>query len=71
MDATFDALNIACINSIGGMTVTGNRTIFDRAARAGRPVLTVALDQVRRFGALLREAAAIAFAIRCKVIDGR
>ncbi|WP_204849239.1 MULTISPECIES: hypothetical protein [Rhizobium] len=51
--------------------MTGNRTIIDRAARASRPVLTAALDHIRCFGTLLREAAAVAFAIRCKVIDGR
>lgn len=52
------------------MIVTGNRTIFGTAVRAGRAAMAITLDQVRRFGALLREAAAIAFAIRCKVIDG-
>jgi len=53
------------------MIVTGKRTIFAKTARVGRRVLASALSQIRCFGALLREAASIAFAIRCKVIDGR
>lgn len=66
-----DARNIACINSIGGMIVTGNCTISARATRAGRAIVVTPLGQIWCFGTLLREAAAIAFAIRCKVIDGR
>ncbi len=68
---TVVALNIACITLIGGMNVTGKRTIFPITTRAGRAAMAVALDQIRCFGALLRDAAAIAFTMRCKVIDGR
>lgn len=66
---TSPPLNIACINSIGGMIVTGNRTIFDKATRTVRATPTIVLNLIRCFGTLLREAASIAFAIRCKVID--
>ena len=51
--------------------MTGKRTIFDKAALTGRMVLASALSRICGFGTLLREAAAIAFAVRCKVIDGR
>lgn len=67
----FNALNIACINSIGGMIVTGNRTILARTVRAARKGRAIALNQMRCLGSLLRDAAVIAFAIRCRVIDGR
>lgn len=69
--AAFNALNIACINSIGGMIVTGNRTILGRTVRVTRTAAAIALNQMRRLGSLLSDAAVIAFAIRCKVIDGR
>ncbi|WP_158008796.1 MULTISPECIES: hypothetical protein [Rhizobium] len=51
--------------------MTGKRKIFTRAALAGRMAFRFVLSQICCFGTLLREAAAIAFAMRCKVIDGR
>lgn len=51
--------------------MTGKRTIFTKAAMAARTALRLVLSQICDFGTLLREAAAIAFTIRCKVIDGR
>lgn len=69
--ASFDDLNIACINSIGGMIVMGNRSKITRLTDVVLAALMGAQHLVRRFGTLLREAAVIAFAIRCKVIDGR
>jgi len=69
--ASFDDLNIACINSIGGMIVMENRLKIIRLTEAVFAALVGLQRLIRRFGALLREAAVIAFAIRCKVIDGR
>lgn len=71
MIASFDDLSIACINSIGGMIVMENRLKIIRLTDAVFAALVGLQRLIRRFGALLREAAVIAFAIRCKVIDGR
>ncbi|MFT4002514.1 MAG: hypothetical protein QM684_19935 [Rhizobium sp.] len=67
----FDGLNIACINSIGGMSVMENRSIIIRLRDMSRPTAVGAGSSLSRFGTLLREAAAIAFVVRCKVIGGR
>lgn len=71
MIASFDDLSIACINSIGGMIVMENRLKIIRLTDAVFAALVGLQRLIRRFGALLREAAVIALAIRCKVIDGR
>ncbi|MFK0162678.1 hypothetical protein [Rhizobium sp. NPDC090279] len=49
----------------------GYRSILARLTAVERVALVGARHQLRRFGVLLREAAAIAFAMRCKVIDRR
>ncbi|MBB3567712.1 hypothetical protein FHX05_001819 [Rhizobium sp. BK491] len=71
MVPAFDDLNIACINSIGGMIVMENRSILARLMGICRAALASTSYRVGRFGILLRESAAIAFTMRCKVIDRR
>ncbi len=71
MIVAFADLNIACINSIGGMIAMENRSILARLRGKARAALAGMQHHVNRFGVLLREAAAIAFIMRCKVIDRR
>jgi len=66
-----DALNTACIASIGGMISMENRSILARLPGRARAAFVGAMDHTRRLGTLLREAAAIAFTLRCRVIDRR
>ncbi|HEX8045312.1 hypothetical protein [Rhizobium sp.] len=51
--------------------MAGNRTFPEETARLDRPRLAAALDMIRSVGELLRQATAIAFTMRCKVIDDR
>ncbi|WP_167332640.1 hypothetical protein [Rhizobium freirei] len=53
------------------MTLVENRWILARLPGGVRAAFVGALDHTRRLGTLLREAAAIAFTLRCKVIDRR
>lgn len=48
-----------------------NRSILARLSGRVRVAFVGALDHIRSFGTLLREAAAIAFTLRCRVIDRR
>lgn len=49
----------------------GNRSILARLMDSHRAALASVLHHIGRFGVLLRESAAIAFTMRCKVIDRR
>lgn len=49
----------------------GNRSILARLRSKGRAAFAGAQHHVSRFGVLLREAAAIAFIVRCRIIDRR
>ncbi|SCB38741.1 hypothetical protein [Rhizobium multihospitium] len=49
----------------------GNRSIIIRLMDSHRAALASALHHIGRFGILLRVSAAIAFTMRCKVIDRR
>jgi hypothetical protein len=53
------------------MIAMENRSILARLRGKARAALAGTQHQVNRFGVLLREAAAIAFIMRCKVIDRR
>jgi hypothetical protein len=53
------------------MIVMENRSILARLRGMGRAALAGARHHVGRFCVLLREAAAIAFVMRCRVIDRR
>ncbi|OJY62856.1 MAG: hypothetical protein BGP09_17475 [Rhizobium sp. 60-20] len=64
-------MNIACIGSIGGMIVMRYRLILAWLRGFARAVLVGAQRHLRDFGTLLREAAAIAFTLRCRMIDRR
>ncbi|MBB3287309.1 hypothetical protein FHT91_002281 [Rhizobium sp. BK347] len=48
-----------------------NRSMFARLTNMVRAFLAGARCHIRYLGALLRESAAIAFTVRCKVIDRR
>ncbi|AGB69776.1 hypothetical protein RTCIAT899_CH01790 [Rhizobium tropici CIAT 899] len=48
-----------------------NRSILARLMGICRAALASALYHIGRLGILLRESAAIAFTMRCKVIDRR
>jgi len=48
-----------------------NRSILARLPGRARAAFVGAMDHTRRLGTLLREAAAIAFTLRCRVIDRR
>ena len=63
--------NIACIIQIGGMTMARNSAFTAKEKSIGQQHLAAALNAIRCFGELLRKATVIAFAMRCKVIDGR
>jgi hypothetical protein len=63
--------NIACIIQIGGMTVTRNSAFIGKEKSIDQQHLVAALNAIRCFGELLRQAAVIAFTVRCKVIGGR
>ncbi|WP_075856648.1 hypothetical protein [Rhizobium hainanense] len=71
MAGVIDALNLACIDSIRGMIAMGNRSILARLRGKGRAALAGVQHHLHRIGMLLQEAAAIAFIIRCRVIDRR
>ncbi|MGG6893278.1 hypothetical protein [Rhizobium sp. BR 315] len=49
----------------------GNRSILAWLRGRRRAALAGAPDHIRRLGTLLREAAAIAFTLRCRMIDRR
>jgi len=53
------------------MIVMENRSILARLMDICRAALASAPYRIGRFGILLRESAAIAFTMRCKVIDRR
>jgi hypothetical protein len=53
------------------MIAMENRSILARLRRSSRAALAGAQHHLRRLGMLLREAAAIAFTMRCRIIDRR
>ncbi|MBB6486358.1 hypothetical protein [Rhizobium lusitanum] len=66
-----DGLNTARIASTGGIISMENSSILARLPGRVRAAFAGALDHIRRLGTRLREAAAIAFTLRCRVIDRR
>jgi hypothetical protein len=53
------------------MTMARNSAFTAKEKSIGQQHLAAALNAIRCFGELLRKATVIAFAMRCKVIDGR
>lgn len=51
--------------------MTGNHSSPGKTAQPERPRVTAVLDMIRNVGELLRQAAVIAFTMRCKIIDDR